>query len=49
MVWDIDSHEELMDLMSQLSFWAFMEWEIFPLISTEQTLESLKQAIASMQ
>ena len=47
-LWDVDSNEELMGLLSQLPFWPFLEWEIIPAISTEQTLESLKQALASV-
>jgi len=44
MIWDVESNEELQRLLSQLPFWPLMEWEITPLISTEQALESLKQA-----
>jgi muconolactone delta-isomerase len=33
-VWNVDSHEELMQVLSQLPFWPFMEWEIIPLLST---------------
>ena len=49
MVWDVDSNEELMQLLAQLPFWPFLEWEIIPAISIEQTLESLKQALASVR
>jgi len=47
-IWDVDSNEELMRILSQLPFWPFLEWEIIPLISTEQTIESIKQALASV-
>lgn len=48
MVWDVDSNEELQRLLTGLSFWPFMEWEIVPLISTEQTIESIKQSLAAV-
>lgn len=48
-IWDLDSHEELMRILSRLPYWPFLEWEIIPLISTEQTVESLKHALASLQ
>jgi muconolactone delta-isomerase len=47
-IWDVDSNEELMRILSQLPYWPFLEWEIIPLISTEQTIESIKQALASV-
>lgn len=48
-IWDVDSNEELMRMLSQLAFWPFLEWEIIPLVSTEQTIESVKQALASVR
>jgi len=48
-IWDVESNEELMQILSQLPFWPFMEWEVIPLISTEQTIESLKGALAAVQ
>ncbi|MDP8247251.1 MAG: muconolactone Delta-isomerase family protein [Candidatus Tritonobacter lacicola] len=48
-IWDVDSNEELQTLVSQLPMWPFMEWEITPLISTEQTIESVKQSLASVR
>jgi len=48
-IWDVDSNEELQRLVSQQPVWPFMEWEIVPLISTEQALESVKQSLASMR
>jgi muconolactone delta-isomerase len=47
-LWDVDSHEELMQLLARLPFWPFLEWEIIPSISTEQTLKSIEQALASI-
>jgi muconolactone D-isomerase len=49
MIWDVDSNSELQTLVTQLPVWPFMEWEIVPLISTEETIESVKQALASVQ
>jgi muconolactone delta-isomerase len=48
-IWDVDSNEELMDLLSRQTFWPFMEWQIIPGIPTEKTLESLKGALAAVQ
>ena len=47
-IWDVDSHEELMQILCGLPFWPFMEWEIIPCLSTDQTLTSLKQAIEAV-
>ena len=47
-IWDVDSNEELMRILSQLPFWPFLQWEIVPLISTEQAIESIKQALAAV-
>lgn len=47
-IWDVESNEELMKILSQLPFWPFLEWEIVPLISTEYALESIKHALASV-
>ncbi|OHB79076.1 MAG: hypothetical protein A2Z25_22735 [Planctomycetes bacterium RBG_16_55_9] len=48
-IWDVDSHEELMRILSQLPFWPFMEWEIIPGLSIEQTMASLKQALGAVR
>lgn len=48
-IYDVDSNEELGRLDSQLPLWPFMETDIIPLISTEQALASLKQALAAMR
>ena len=48
-IWDVDSNDELMDMLAGLSFWPFMEWEIVPGIPIEKTLESLKKALAAVQ
>lgn len=49
MVWDVDSHAELQALLTQLPLWPFLECEIIPILSTEETLESAKRARAAMQ
>jgi muconolactone delta-isomerase len=48
-IWDVDSNDELMDMLSRLPFWPLMEWEIIPGIAIEKTLESLKGALAAVQ
>jgi muconolactone delta-isomerase len=47
-IWDVDSHEELMGLMSRLPFWHYLHWEVIPALSTEQILGSLKGAMAAL-
>ena len=47
-IWDVASHEELMQVLSGLPFWPFLEWEIIPVLSTEQILVSIKQAQAAV-
>lgn len=41
-IFDVDSIEELQRLVTQLPMFPFMEVELIPLISWEQTLESVK-------
>lgn len=47
-IWDVDSNEELQRLVSNLPLWPFMDWEVTPLVSTEQALQSVKSALASL-
>jgi len=47
-IWDVDSHEKLQQILSQLPFWPFLEWEIIPVLSTEQILASIRQAQAAV-
>lgn len=47
-VWDVDSHHELMQILTQLPSWPFLEWEIIPGLSNEQVLESIKQSMAAL-
>ncbi len=46
MIWDVDTHKELQGLLCQLPVWPFLEWEVIPLISTEDVLDSVRQALA---
>ncbi len=48
-IWDVDSNDELMDLLCQQTYWPFMEWEIIPGIAIEKTLESLKGTLAAVK
>jgi muconolactone D-isomerase len=42
-IFDIDSIEELQGMVVRLPMYPFMDVELIPLISWEQTLESIKQ------
>jgi len=48
-IWNVDSVEELQKLMTQLPMFPFIEVELIPLISYEQSRESAKQTLASMR
>lgn len=48
-IWDVESNEELQRLLTQLPFWPFLAWEITPLVSSEQTIESVKQSLAAVR
>ena len=48
-VWDVASNNELQGLLTQLPVWPFMEWTVTPMISTDETLASAKQALASVR
>lgn len=47
-IFDVNSIEELQRLVAQLPMFPFMEVELIPLISWEQTLESVKEMRASL-
>jgi len=49
MVWDVASHTELQSLLVRLPFWAFMDCETVPVISTDDTVASVKQAQQALQ
>jgi len=48
-IFNVDSMEELQRLVTQLPMYPFMEVELIPLISWEQTLQSVKQIQASLE
>jgi muconolactone delta-isomerase len=42
---DVDSNEELADLLNRLPLSAYLEWEVVPLITADRALESAKWAL----
>lgn len=48
-IYDVESNEELHALVAQLPLFPYCDWEIVPLVSYEQALESTKQALASVR
>lgn len=42
---DVDSNEELSDLLNRLPLSAYLEWEVVPLIPADRALESAKWAV----
>ena len=42
---DVDSNEELSDLLNRLPLSAYLEWEVVPLIPADRALESAKWAL----
>lgn len=49
MIWDVASNEELQFLLTQLPFWPFLDWDVVPLVSTEEVMKSLKQSMEATQ
>jgi muconolactone D-isomerase len=45
---DVDSNEELSDMLNRLPLFAHLEWEVTPLISAERALESAKWALQQL-
>jgi len=45
---DVESHEELADLLNRLPLSAYLQWEVVPLISAERALESAKWALQQL-
>jgi len=45
---DVDSHEELADLLNRLPLSAYLDWEVVPLITAERALESAKWALQQL-
>jgi len=47
-VLDLESHDELAELMQRLPIFAFLTWEVAPLTSAERALDSARWATAAL-
>ncbi len=47
-VLDVDSNEELADIMNRLPLSAYLTWEVVPLISADRALDSAKWALQQL-
>lgn len=45
---DVESNEELADLLNRLPLSAYLDWEVVPLISADRALESAKWALQQL-
>lgn len=45
---DVESNEELADLLNRLPLSAYLDWEVVPLISAERALDSAKWALQQL-
>ena len=45
---DVDSNEELADLLNRLPLSAYLEWEVVPLIPADRALDSAKWALQQL-
>lgn len=45
---DVDSNEELADLLNRLPLSAYLDWEVVPLIAADRALESAKWALQQL-
>jgi muconolactone delta-isomerase len=45
---DVESNEELADLLNRLPLSAYLDWEVVPLITAERALESAKWALQQL-
>ena len=45
---DVDSNEELADLLNRLPLFAYLEWEVVPLIPADRALTSAKWALQQL-
>src|SRR5437867_7899692 len=45
---DVESNEELADLLNRLPLSAYLEWEVVPLITADRALESAKWALQQL-
>jgi muconolactone delta-isomerase len=45
---DVDSNEELFDILNRLPLSAYLEWEVVPMIAADRALESAKWALQQL-
>ena len=45
---DVDSNEELSDILNRLPLSAYLEWEVVPLIPADRALDSAKWALQQL-
>jgi muconolactone delta-isomerase len=45
---DVESNEELADLLNRLPLSAYLQWEVVPLITADRALESAKWALQQL-
>lgn len=45
---DVDSNEELSDLLTRLPAAAYLDWEVVPLIAADRALDSAKWALQQL-
>jgi muconolactone delta-isomerase len=45
---DVESNEELADLLNRLPLSAYLEWEVVPMIPADRALESAKWALQQL-
>ena len=48
-IYDVESNDELHELVSVLPTFSFLDWEVIPLLSREQNLQITKQTLTSMR
>ncbi len=45
---DVDSNEELADLMNRLPLFAYLDWEVVPMVPAETALDGAKWALQQL-
>lgn len=45
---DVDSNEELFDILNRLPLSAYLEWEVVPMIAADRALDSAKWALQQL-
>ncbi len=45
---DVDSNDELSDILTRLPVYAFLEWEVAPMTAAERALDSARWAMAAL-